>query len=356
MVSSYPRLGATPAGGVEVSTHRLVGALSTTGAEVTVVAPGPSSDERDGPVRVVHVDSDPRLALPRRLRPWREAAGRVLRELDLDVVHGQGLLGPGLAATDLRSLPRIVTAHGNHAQDTRAWRRRGLGAEVRIALVERLSAGVVARADAVVSVHPDPSVNVPGHPRRFIHIPTIVDPVFARPGALQPVPGRVLYCGGARRIKGWDLLAEAWGRVAEAVPHATLDVAGWPAAEPLPAAFGSAKVGGWLSADELRSAFAEAAVVVIPSRFEVAPVIMLDAWTVGVPVVATSTGGTPGFAEGAAVLVAPSPSAIAEALAGVLSGRIATGALVAEGVRRAAAATAERVAADHLDLYAELLR
>jgi glycosyltransferase involved in cell wall biosynthesis len=355
MVSSYPELGAEPAGGVEVSTRRLVRALTAAGAEVTVVAPGPSSDVRDGPVRVIHVDSDSRLALLRRLRPWREAAGRVLQELEPDVVHGQGLLASGLAVTDLRGLPRIVTAHGNHAQDTRAWRRRGLGAEARIAVVERLSAGVVARADVVVSVHPEAAVNVPGHPRRFVHIPTILDPVFARPGERPPVPGRVLYCGGARRIKGWDLLATAWDGVQAAVPDATLHVVGWSDSEPLPVGFRTARVEGWLAADELREAFADAAVVVIPSRFEVAPVTLLDAWAVGVPVVATRTGGLPGLAGGAAILVDASSAALGEALTQVLSGASPTAALVAEGARRAAAATPERVAQAHLALYSELL-
>ena len=56
MVSSYPLPGATPAGGVEVSTQRLVEALAASGAEVTVVAPGRTSDAIDGPVRVIHVD------------------------------------------------------------------------------------------------------------------------------------------------------------------------------------------------------------------------------------------------------------------------------------------------------------
>jgi glycosyltransferase involved in cell wall biosynthesis len=294
--------------------------------------------------------------LLRRLRPWREAAGRVLRELDADVVHGQGLLAGGLAVTDLHGPPRIVTAHGSHAQDTRGWRRRGLGAEARIAVVERLATGVVARADAVVSVHPDPAVNLPSQPRRFVYIPTIVDPVFAGPGGTDPRPGRVLYCGGARRIKGWDLLAAAWPDVSAALPEATLHVVGWPDAEPVPPAFRSAEVAPWLSGAALRSAFAQAAVVVIPSRFEVAPVTLLDAWTVGVPVVATRAGGIPALASDAAVLVALTSEAIAEALIGVLSGATATASLVAEGSRRAAAATAERVAAAHLGLYRELIR
>jgi len=355
MVSSYPESNRPPTGGVEVSTRRLVGALAGAGVDVTVVAPGAASDDHDGVARVIHVDCDPRLALLRRLRPWREAAARVLQEIDADVVHGQGLLASGLAVTDLRGRPRVVTAHGSHVKDTRAWRRRGLGTEARIAIVERLSSAVVARADAVVSVHPDPAVNVPGRPRRFLYIPTIVDPAFTRAGAWHPVAGRVLYCGGSRRIKGWDLLADAWERVVTAIPQATLHIVGWPADESVPAAFAAAKVEPWLAPEALREAFADAALVVIPSRFEVAPVTLLDAWAAGVPVLATRTGGIPALAAGAAVLVDPLPDALGEGIERILAGVVPTADLVAEGGRRAEAATAERVAAAHLDLYDELL-
>jgi glycosyltransferase involved in cell wall biosynthesis len=100
---------------------------------------------------------------------------------------------------------------------------------------------------------------------------------------------------------------------------------------------------------------AQAAVVVIPSRFEVAPITLLEAWTVGVPVVATRVGGVPALADGAAVLVEPDPGAIAAGLLAVLEGKAPVAEFVAEGRRRAEEATATRVAQAHIDLYDELV-
>ncbi len=351
--------GAEPVGGVEVSSVRLAAALADAGAQVSVVAPGATSRSDHGAVRTIHVEADGRLSLLRALRPWRAAVDGALAELGPDLVHGQGLLTGGLAATDFRGGPRVVTAHGSHAMDTRA-ARRGPAVEARIALAGRLTRLAVSRADAVVSVHPTASMNVPGRPRRFTYIPNIVDDVFFGLSETRRVPGRVVYCGGDRAIKGIDLLAEAWPLVAAAVAGATLELVGWPENVPLPDALHGATVSGWLDASELRDAFARAAAVVIPSRFEVAPVTLYEAWSARVPVVATCAGGIPGLAEGAATLVEVDARAIADGLIAVIGGaerepgsQVDT--FVTEGSDRSAAAAARAVAAAHLELYGQLL-
>src|SRR5262249_13339351 len=149
-----------------------------------------------------------------------------------------------------------------------------------------------------------------------------------------PTPGRVLYCGGTRRIKGADLLAAAWPEIARAVPGSSLEVVGWPDGQALPETLRGAERRGWLPAGACAEAMARAAAVVIPSRFEVAPVTVLEAWSVGVPVVATQVGGVPRLAEGAAILVEPEPAAIAAGVVEALTGN-GTDELVAEGQRRA---------------------
>jgi glycosyltransferase involved in cell wall biosynthesis len=247
----------------------------------------------------------------------------------------------------------VVSVHGNHAMDTRA-ARKDLGGEARILLTRRLALRVVRRADALVSVHPSPAVNLPARPARFVYIPTIVDDAF-RAEPSSPVAGRVLFCGGARRIKGLDLLAAAWPDIVAGAPGASLEIVGWPEAEQLPAGLDGAQVRGPAPAHEVAEAMAQAAVVVIPSRFEVAPITMLEAWTAAVPVVATRVGGVPALADGAAVLVEPDPSSIAAGLVAVLEGAAPVAELVAEGRRRAEAATATRVAQAHIDLYEELV-
>lgn len=354
MISSYPVPGAEPRGGVERSAMLLVGALARRGVEVTVIAPGTPGTQRSRSATVLHVPGSERLSLARAFRPWRRSVLRVLEELKPDLVHGQGLIPGGIAAIE-SALPTVVTAHGNLRQDTKfAYSRPS--ALVRGALRELLGARVARRADAVIGVHPDWSVNLSTPPRRFAYIPNGVDDEFFRVVS-RPEAGLVLYCGGPAAIKGWPLLARAWPMVLGRRPDARLELAGWSPAPldghaPLP----SSRMLGRLSARELSATMERASVLVLPSRFEVAPLLVGEAWAAGVPVVATAVGGLPRFAAGAANLVPPDDCrALAEAIVEALSGGPLIESLVAAGRRRADEFRAENVARKHLDLYEELL-
>lgn len=356
MVARYPVTGREPAGGVEVAAVRLATAFAARGIDTAVVAPGPRGRYVRDLVEVVHTPEDARLGLVTRLREWRAGARRELAQLDADLIHGQSLITCGIAATDdRRAVPKVLTVHGNVFQDVLA-QSRGLGSAVRERLVRSLAEHAVERATVVVGVHPDQTLNVPGKPRRFVHIPNIVDDVFF---GISPQPGapRVLYCGGSRRVKGWDVLAEAWPAVAERVPGATLEVIGWDG-EGEPQA-GSGLAVEWEAAARsgaVAAAMARASVVVLPSRFELAPITLGEAWAAGVPVVATAVGGLASLAPGAAVLVpSESPADLAAALSDVLSGTTGTTDLVAEGRRRAEAWRVDSVVEAHLSLYRELL-
>ena len=293
-----------------------------------------------------------KLSLLRGMKPWRRAVAGALSDVEPAIVHAHGLIESGIAAIDA-GVPSVVSVHGNLAMDTRA-ARRDLAGEVRIVLARRLALRVVQRADAIVSVHPSPEINLPARPARFVYLPTIVDEAF-RVAPTSPIAGRVLFCGGGRRIKGLDLLAGAWPHVVARVPGASLEIVGWSDAMELPPELDATQVRGFVPARELAQAMARASVVVIPSRSEVAPITLLESWASGVPVVATRVGGVRALANGAAVLVEPDSRAIAVGLLGVLEPTVPVAELVAEGRRRAATATSTRVARAHIDLYEELV-
>ena len=251
-------------------------------------------------------------------------------------------------------VPRVITAHGSATHDTVIGSTR-LATRARNVILKKRIREAVRDADAVVGVHPDWRVNLPLPGARFVHIPNIVDTTYFG-GQRRPVPGRVLFSGGSRRIKGWDILAAAWPHVERAVPEANLRVVGWPSRAPRPELQGSVEVNGQLSPQQMVAAMECAEVVVIPSRYEVAPVVLGEAWALGVPVVATSVGGIPGLAQDAAVLVpSEDPAALAEGIIRVLNTRVSHQKLVEEGLRRAQTFRGSSVVAAHLRLYEELL-
>ena len=101
---------------------------------------------------------------------------------------------------------------------------------------------------------------------------------------------------------------------------------------------------------------AKASALVIPSAFEVSPIVLGEAWALGLPVVATSVGGLKALVEGAGVVVRRrEPAALARGIVHALTGRQTVDQFVAEGRRRAEAHRAGAVVDAHLDLYNELL-
>jgi glycosyltransferase involved in cell wall biosynthesis len=336
--------------------------LALRGLDVVVVAPDAHGSEEtvtelaDG-YSLITVPAGRRLTLLRGMQPWRRRAEAVVRRLGADVVHGQGVVPGGIAARGVSGLaPIVVTARGNARQDTLA-EYSGIGGWARASVRDRLARAAVEAADVVVGVNPDWSVNVPVRPRRFVYIPNMIDESFFQPRR-QPEPGRVLFAGGTRAIKGWALLAAAWPLVRDAFPDARLNVVNWPPGE-LPPGLSpqdraSLDVEGPLSSAQLADRMTQAGALVIPSQFEVSPIVLAEAWALGLPAVATPVGGVPALATGAALLVERRPEALAESIVSALRGGDEIARVVKEGRRRAEAHRPDAVVSAHLALYEEL--
>jgi glycosyltransferase involved in cell wall biosynthesis len=363
MVADYPAPGAAPVGGPQIAVSRLVPELARSGVEVVVVAPAPGSATTDRStladrVEMIRVPTTTRWSLLKRLQPWRRHVVSEIQNLNPDLVHGQGLIPGGIAVADVDRAPRIVTAHGDTRADTLA-AYRGLGGISRAYIRDGLARKAVERADVVIGVNPDWTVNIPRRPRRFVYIPNIIDEHFFGTER-RPEPPLLLFTGGARAIKGWSLLAEAWPEVQAAVPGARLLVVGWdgePPSKPMLGHGDAITLEPWLSSEQLAVRMSKASVLVVASEFEVSPIVVAEAWAVGLPVVATSVGGLRSLVEGAGVVVSRrEPAALARGVVHTLTGRRETiDTFVAEGRRRAEAHRAEAVVRAHVDLYNELL-
>jgi glycosyltransferase involved in cell wall biosynthesis len=362
MIADFPEPGKQPVGGPQVAVKRLVRKLVELGVGVVVISPHASdsteavSQLEDG-VALFAVPAGRRWTLARGLQPWRRRAGAVVDRMGVDIVHGQGLIPGGIAAADVTGRPRVVTARGNMRADTISAYSR-TGGIARAYLRDRLARRVVERADVVIGVNPDWPVNLPSPPRRFVYIPNMIDEDFFN-GAREPEPGLVLFAGGTREIKGWPLLAKAWSRVLDAVPKAHLNIIGWPAGEsPQGIAAphrGSLIVEPWLSSAELAKRMRRATALVIPSQFEVSPIVLAEAWAVGLPVVAVPVGGIAALATDAAILVERQAETLAAGIVTALAGEENIDRLVDEGRRRAEAHRPDAVAAAHVALYQELV-
>jgi glycosyltransferase involved in cell wall biosynthesis len=364
MISEFPAPGTEPVGGPQVAVGRLVRKLVERGLDLVIVAPDPFGSvetvtQLDEGSALITVPAGRRWTLARGLQPWRKRAAAVVDRLGADVVHGQGLLPGGIAAGDVEAAVSIVvTARGNAREDTAA-EYGGVGGIARAYLRDRLAGAAVERADTVIGVNPDWTVNIPRRPSRFVYIPNMIDEGFFE-RTREPTPALVLFGGGARAIKGWALLAEAWSLVREAVPEARLNVVNWPPDEMPPGIPSrhrdSVSVEGPLSSAEVADRMGRATALVIPSKFEVSPIVLAEAWALGLPVVATPVGGIPALATGAAVLVERQPEVLAAGIVAALTGGEHIDQLVAEGRRRAEAHRPDAVASAHVELYDELLQ
>jgi glycosyltransferase involved in cell wall biosynthesis len=362
MIADFPAPGEHPVGGPQMATSRLVSKLVERGVDVVVVAPCSSCATEavtrleDG-AALVTVPAGRRWTLARGLQPWRKHARAVVDRIGADVVHGQGLLPGGIAAVDMKGHPSVVTARGSVRADT-AGAYRGAGRIARAYLSDRIACAAVERADVVIGVNPDWRVNLPRRPKRFAYIPNMIDEQFFR-RRREPERGLVLFAGGARAIKGWALLAEAWPRVRAAITHAQLNVIGWPPEQTPPGISSrdreSLVVEGWLSSSELAERMVRASALVIPSQFEVSPIVLAEAWALGLPVVGVPVGGIPALATGAIILVERQPEALAEGIIAALVGGPEIDRFVEEGRRRAEAHRADAVATVHVALYRELV-
>jgi glycosyltransferase involved in cell wall biosynthesis len=327
LASEFPLPGGAPAGGVEVAVSRLAPASSQRGIEVAVIAPGSverASEFMDG-YRIMRVQA---------------ASNGLFRAAP-----------PGLAATagGDTTTTTTITAHGivpGHADRIRL--PSSTLCEPGTQLQKHRGA---RRAEVVVGVHEDWRLNLPGH--------SCISPTSSRPPTTKDdsILSVAAYCSveGPDALKRWDVLASAWLAVKRAVSEASLEVIGWRREGPTKLECDcSIVVGERFSSAETLEAMKRAVVLVIRFCYEVAPLVLAEARTLGVSVVARRVGGMASMADGTALLVdVDQPAMLAAALTEAFRGRERMEPLVIEVRSGAEGFTAERVAEADLQLYAQ---
>lgn len=308
----------------------------------------------------------PRFAYPPKfLRVWhgrffvqsvRRCFTEVVRDWRPDVVLGCWAYPDGWAAVQLAreaGLPVAIKVHGSDVLtvgDYPAKRRR---------TVETLTG-----ADAVVAVSKhlrERAIEMGADPLRTRVVYNGVDTGLFMPGNGEEARRRlgittgaplILAVGNLVHVKGFDVLLKALSTVADAIPFQCAVVGGGPLERELQREVNDLGLGdrvrlvGARPLSELATWYRASSLLVLPSRSEGIPNVLLEAMACGTPFIASRVGGVPEIAGEGALVAPEDPAALAGKIREVLSGG---------GVRTAPAACVARSWSDSARALAGVL-
>jgi glycosyltransferase involved in cell wall biosynthesis len=257
---------------------------------------------------------------------WR--AYRIIKELRPDVLHGHGAKG-GVYSRVFGSLlrvfrfrvARLYTAHGGslHYDEGTPTGKLFFSLE---RLMARLTDYILFVSEYERSAYYR-KVGKPDRPSGLVY--NGLKGAEFEPAAAADDAADFLYIGMMRDLKGPDLFIDALAQ-AEIRLDRQLTAVMVGDGESLPryqaqvARLGLADRVRFLKSMPARQAFALARIVVVPSRAEAMPYIVLEALAAGKPMIATSVGGIPEiFGAGSAAIVRPEVGDIAARMAEALA-------------------------------------
>ena len=272
---------------------------------------------------------------PSDLRAWR-LASRWINGAAPDVLHGHGAKGAALARLAL-SAPnaiRVYTPHGGSL----VYRPGTVGGRFYRALEWLLKWRTdlfLFESSYIAGLFRDEIGQPPGIVR-VVHNGVgnaEFAPIVPRPDATD-----IVCLGELRPVKAFDVLIEALAILESGGRRVTATIAGEGPDEAelkaLTARFGVADLVRFVGFRPAREAFAMGRMMVIPSRAESLPYVILEAAAAGVPIVSTRVGGIPEiFGEHSDHLIAPDDlGALVAAIGAALDEPVAIG-RIAQSVR-----------------------
>jgi len=275
----------------------------------------------------------PMLAGPAYYAALPARIARELRAFRPDVVVAQGAheTAAALAARKLAGVDAAVIAdvHGDFRAPTRLY-----GSPLRSLLnplADRVAGAALRRADAVRTISDFTSGLVREQGVEPAHVfPAYVDATTFRDRAIAPLPDRprALFVGVLERYKNVDGLATAWRLVERRLPEARLLIIGVGRERALVEQLvRDSPTVSWeerRSHDGIADALDASSVLVLPSRSEGLPRIVIEAFCRGRAVVGARAGGIPDIVDDDVnVIDVPrdDPAALADAVVRVLSDR-----------------------------------
>jgi glycosyltransferase involved in cell wall biosynthesis len=323
-----------PAGGLFRHVHDLALGQAQLGAEVGIVC---DSRTEGDPVALGRLADNCVLGLTRIPMPhnvglgdWR-VTGKIARlgaKLGIDVLHGHGAKGGAYARLAGRKLKRkgkkvkaIYTPHGGslHYSPSRPMGRFYLRAERKML---PMSDGLLFESYFAAHRYVE-LVGQPQCPARIVpnglHRHEFYEPMLSDDAV------DFVFVGELKYVKGVDILLEALAAHQSVFPGRALIVGSGPDEakfKRLARTLGLNSRVSFAGAQSARSAFARARCVVVPSRSESFPYIVLEAAAAQMPLIATDVGGIPEIVGQAEMPLIPSGDV--PALAGQLRAFLAT--------------------------------
>ncbi|NSL72600.1 glycosyltransferase family 1 protein [Hyphomicrobium sulfonivorans] len=306
-----------------------------------------------------------RLPGPKDLATSR-AISDVVAAMNVDVLHGHGAKGGAYARLAGRSLKRggqktavFYTPHGGSLHySTRS--PQGIIYLAVERFLARYTDGLIFESDFIRRVY-DAKVGANAVPQRVI--PNALQPDDFRPHAPNANAADFLFIGELRQLKGVDVLLEALAGIrARQRDVRAVIVGGGPDSGTFKAKaerLGLAGAVTFPGAMPARKAFALGRCLVVPSRAESMPYIVLEAAAAAMPLIATNVGGIPEIVDGSdTALIAPGDVPVLKhAMTSFLDDPAAAKARAAR-LRDAVSArfTVARAVDDVIAFYREILR
>ena len=242
-------------------------------------------------------------------------------ELKADVIHGHGAKGGAYARlARARDAIRAYTPHGGSLHYRWATPAGFLYLALERALMVRTDLFLFESAygrDVFAA-----KIAMPRTLARVVH--NGVTPAEFAAVATKPEAADLVFVGELRALKGVDVLVAAIAKLAREGRTVTVNIAGEgpdrAAFEAAVAAQGLQQSIRFLGAMPARAAFTLGRLLVVPSRAESLPYIVLEAAAAGVPLIATRVGGIPEiFGPDAGDLIAAADvAALAQAIEALL--------------------------------------
>ncbi|HCH72486.1 MAG TPA: glycosyl transferase [Ochrobactrum sp.] len=323
-----------PTGGLFRHVRDLVGLQAEKGHAVGIVCDatngGPREDALMEELRPKLALGLHRIAMQRHVGLGDAAAAyktyRIIKKLQPDILHGHGAKGGvyarlfGSVLRVLRSrVARIYSPHGGSLHFDRKTRRGGA-----VFLIERLLAPLT---DAVMFVSNfekriyEEKVGRPYGLHAVIYNGLAEDEFMTVADAAGACD--FLFVGTMRELKGPDVMIRALARLRDRNQRAlTATMVGDGAEKPgfiaLAEELGLSGQIRFLPGMAAREAFALGRIMVVPSRAEAFPYIVLEALAAGKSVIASNVGGIPEvFGPRSPALVEPEEEALADKMLGV---------------------------------------